>query len=334
MSAAMRTLSELFAAIEAQGPLAPRSVASARASGLTLAADLFAARAAPERARAKRVGLAVAALDLVGAAAQSPALLARRPEAVVAGAPLPGGADAVLDAAVCEGLGPCAVLEAPTPGAGARLSGHDVARGAALARAGETVSPALALAADLAGLARLDVRAPRIFVRPGPIGDFLRSSLAGWGCEPALEEDQVDLIVVFDAAAPPRLGLEPGAACALDVSGAGARLTLAPTPEAAAAALAILAPLVARWTGRTLAEETRPLAKKLVSTVGLAELVLLAQETETWRPLAAGDAPASALAAAQAFALLEPACEGLPAGAPLRAVRFASPFRPLASETA
>ncbi len=59
------------------------------------------------------------------------------------------------------------------------------------------------------------------------------------------------------------------------------------------------------------------LALKLVSQVGSSDVALLTVDGGTAVPLAVGDLPLSAIAAADAFAVLPPASEGLPAGARL-----------------
>jgi hypothetical protein len=320
-------LPEFLARLDALPAPAPRLVALDQAMGLVLAADVRAPRAAPGQARASRAGLAVASLDLVGAGAWTPAFLARRPKLVAAGDALPEGCDATLDPAACLGDGPCEIAEAPAPGQGARLAGADVAAGAILGRAGSCVGSELLLAARLTGIDALPVRAPRLAFGPGggAGGDWLAATLSGWGCASARSLNEADLGLLFDGGGAPALGLSPGAATRLE-PGVPPRLVLAPTPEACAGALAFLTPLIGRWTGRAPRATIRALTKKIASSVGLAELALLAAEGQFWRPLAVGDAPAAALLTARAFAVLPAESEGAPAGAPFAAYSIADPF--------
>jgi molybdopterin biosynthesis enzyme len=318
-------LAQVLAEIAAQRPLAARRVRLGEAAGLAFGETIRAGAPIPARARARRPGYAVAALDLVGAQAETPATLAPPPSRVAAGDALPAG-DAILDP---DWAAPGAVFMAthgPAPGAGVRFAGEDAEAGTILARAGDAATPARLLALASAGRDGAAMRVPRFTTPEGPAATFLAATLAGWGC--ARVEDGADLAIVFDAQAAPRLALEPGGACALAFAHGRARLSLAPTPEAAVGALALLHPLVARWTGRIAAGSTRALTRKLVSTIGLSEVALLAVDGEGWRPLAVGDAPLSALLAADAFAVLAPGSEGAPAGAALTGYRFSAPFAP------
>lgn len=317
-----------LAEIARQTPVAARLVASEASLGLVVAATIAAPAPLPPVARARRPGFAVRARDLLGAAPENPAVLSPRPAAVVAGATLPGGADAVLDPGWAYDDVRFEAIAELAPGAGARLAGQDAPAGAALARPGEVVTPARLMALASAGVAEVDVAAPAF--RLGgpwcPAALFLVATLRGLGCRPAASGEAPDLDLRFDAALTPRLALEPGAALALHFEGARARLALAPTPEAAAGALALLLPLVARWTHRVLIPETRLLTRKLVSAIGLADVALLAREAGGWRPLSVGDAPLAAILAADAIALIDPASEGLAAGAPLAATPLAAPL--------
>lgn len=324
----LMALAMALAAIARQAPLAPRAIGLEAAFGLVVATPIVAERPVPATARARRAGFAVVARDLIGASPETPVALARRPAAVTAGEALPEGADATLDPGWAYDDAPFEAIAAPAPGAGARLAGQDLAAAATLARPGEAMTPARLTALAAAGIMTVEIAAPA-FRLGGPASAaalFLAATLRGLGCRPAAAGEAPDLDLRFDAALAPRLALEPGAALTLTFEGPRARLTLAPTPEAAVGALALLLPLVARWTHRVLASETRPLTRKIVSTIGLSELALLARAPEGWRPLAVGDAPLAASLAADALAILDPGCEGLPAGASLAAIPLAAPL--------
>jgi molybdopterin biosynthesis enzyme len=317
----------VLAEIARQPPLAPRRTAVEAAPGLVAAAPLVAPAAVPERARARRAGFAVAALDLLGASPDTPVVPPARPPLVGAGESLPQGADALLDPGWAYDEATFEALASPPPGAGARLAGDDLAAGAVLAAPGDVLTAARLTGAAAAAIATVETVAPAFRLGGGGAAAlFLAATLRGLGCRPAAAGEAPDLDIRFDAALAPRLALEPGAATTLAFAAGRARMALAPTSEAAVGALAILLPLVARWTHRVVAVETRALARKLVSTIGLTEIALLARDGETWRPLCVGDAPLAALIAADALALIDPGCEGLPAGAALAATPLAAPL--------
>lgn len=103
--------------------------------------------------------------------------------------------------------------------------------------------------------------------------------------------------------------------------GAGAPFIFAPDRMDLALAtwLLLARPCLRRLTGAAaLARgETLPLARKIVSSPGMSDLVLLrrthAGGAGIWEPLAVGDLPLNALAKAEAWLLVEPDCEGYPA---------------------
>jgi molybdopterin biosynthesis enzyme len=64
---------------------------------------------------------------------------------------------------------------------------------------------------------------------------------------------------------------------------------------------------------------TLPLARKIASHVGIAELALLVEEQGTWLPIATGDWPLRAVASAEAWLLIPGGTEGFAAGTPVDA---------------
>ena len=62
-----------------------------------------------------------------------------------------------------------------------------------------------------------------------------------------------------------------------------------------------------------------PLARKVASTVGIAEIALLGRKDESWVPLAVGDLPYGAMLAADAWLLIPGCSEGFAAGTPVAA---------------
>ena len=62
-----------------------------------------------------------------------------------------------------------------------------------------------------------------------------------------------------------------------------------------------------------------PLARKIASSVGIAELALLTRERGTWLPVATGDWTLHAIADADAWLLIPGGSEGFAAGTPVDA---------------
>lgn len=100
-------------------------------------------------------------------------------------------------------------------------------------------------------------------------------------------------------------------------------------PEAVLAAwLLLLRPCLHFCLGATEphADAIFPVSRKIVSAPGRADLVLLRRkalgQTTMWEPLATGDLPWQALAQAEAWHLISPGSEGMPAGEQLRAEYF------------
>ena len=60
---------------------------------------------------------------------------------------------------------------------------------------------------------------------------------------------------------------------------------------------------------------TLPLARKIASSVGIAEIVLLEELEQSWIPLAVGDLSLDAIARADAFLVVPGGSEGFAAGA-------------------
>jgi molybdopterin molybdotransferase len=64
---------------------------------------------------------------------------------------------------------------------------------------------------------------------------------------------------------------------------------------------------------------TLPLERKIASSVGIAEIVLLEQIEEAWMPLAVGQLSLEAIARADAWLAVPGGSEGFAAGAPVGA---------------
>jgi molybdopterin biosynthesis enzyme len=185
----------------------------------------------------------------------------------------------------------------------------------------DTVAPLIARAIDTAGGA----------------ADIVRVALDGPSLERALQEsEQADAIVVIGGTGAGHhdssvrtlarlgkldmhgVGLVPGESAALGTLGARPVLLLPGRLDAALAAWLVLGRhLLRRLTGRGDPDAATPvrLARKIASTVGLAEVVLVRRREGGVEPVASGAFPLQALAQADGWVLVAPDREGFPPGA-------------------
>lgn len=115
--------------------------------------------------------------------------------------------------------------------------------------------------------------------------------------------------------------LQPGRTAAVGRIGDIPVIALPGAPDGALAAwwtlgLAVLDRLSWLWPRRRL---TLPLERKIASTVGVTELVLLEQIEDAWMPLAVGELSLEAIARADAWLAVPGAVEGFAAGTPVGA---------------
>ena len=346
----------LTAALAGVEPVAPVELPLAEALGC-IAAEMPALEALPARDMAIADGWALRAQDLVGASSYSPLPLAAAPVWVEAGAPMPDGCDCVLDADLVETTGPIVqVLAEAIPGQGVRRAGDD-SRGGAVIAAGSRVRPLHLLLARAAGLQSLKVRRPRLRVINVPggavvatlIAESARAEGADVTCAEAASRDAAsiaarldadcDLLVTIGGSGAGRsdatvaalseqgevlahgIALAPGRTAAVGGIGKTPVIALPGAPDQALAAFWTLAlPLLDRLSGRLPREEiTLPLARKIASSVGIAEIVLLQRAQGAWLPLAVGDLPLATIARADAWLTVPASSEGFAAGAPVGA---------------
>jgi molybdopterin biosynthesis enzyme len=301
------------------------------ARGLTLAEPACAVAPVPLRAVALRSGLAVASLDLVGASAQSPVMLARAPSPVAAGDALPEGCDAVVDPDTVTRMGPTLlVTEQATPGMNARLSGQDLRHDGLVMPAGSRVTSEAILACRLAGIDTAAARQPALSLQ---IADqshetWLRARLMALGCSLAEHNASAELIIRSARQDEPRLALQPGDSSWIEVLSDGVVLIEMPRPfdGLIAAYLALVVPVVAGLSARRICAIKRPLARKIASAIGMTELVLLRCREEKLDPLAIGSITLPALAQADAYYLVPADVEGHAIGEAIDAVRLGDPF--------
>jgi molybdopterin molybdotransferase len=117
------------------------------------------------------------------------------------------------------------------------------------------------------------------------------------------------------------VALQPGRTSAAGRIGKVPVIALPGAPDQALAAWWTLAlPVLDRLSGRRPRQAvTLPLARKIASTVGIAELALLATKDGTWMPLAVSDFPLETISRADAYLTVPDACEGFAAGTPVDA---------------
>jgi len=145
-------------------PVTPRTVELTAAAGRTLGIDA-AAPSRPSSSLALQDGWALNADDTLGAGGYSPALLARPPQRIEAGQPLPPDTDSVAPfGAVKLADGRAEALATVNPGDGVLSAGGDCDPLIPLRHAGERLRVTDLAAFAAAGIARVTVREPRIRV--------------------------------------------------------------------------------------------------------------------------------------------------------------------------
>ncbi|MBC9883327.1 molybdopterin-binding protein [Bradyrhizobium sp. INPA01-394B] len=339
-------------------PVAPVELSLIEATGC-ISAGMPLLPAHPPRDIAAVDGWALSANDLVGASSYSPVLLAERPVWVDAGDVMPAGCDCVLDIDAVEVVGPLAqVLAEGVPGQGVGRRGSHIADNSPVVAEGYPVRAAALLLARVAGADGLYVRRPRLRIVNVPgataamemIADLARAAgmdvsahEAGTrdatSIAEALDVTACDLLLMVGGSGVGRadaavtalaqrgaelahgLALQPGRTAAAGRLGKVPVVALPGAPSQALAVwLALVLPLVDRLSARQPRRTvTLPLARKIASSVGIAEIGLLTEEHETWMPLAVGAWPLHAIARAEAWLLVPASDEGFAAGEPVSA---------------
>jgi molybdopterin biosynthesis enzyme len=329
-------------------PVQPRRMAVERALGRILADDMVIAVATPLRHLSWRDGWGLRSDDTIDAGGYAPAILSATPVRLNVGDPLPDGMDAVAPLDVVDADRQMA-LAVVGPGEGVLASGADARAGEVLLRAGTQLRLCDLAAVAALGIAEANVRESRIcIVAMGDdaivhaIASFIAGTVAAAGgiAERAgtIEEGadgEADALITVGGTGCGRadasvrrlaavgaihihgIGLMPGETAALGHAGRQPALLVPGRLDAAVAVwLTLGRRIMARLGGASLDESTSPaaLTHKITSTLGLAELVLLRRGEDGMTPLATGHLPLAALAAADAYILVPPECEGYPAG--------------------
>ena len=324
-----------------------------------IAADMPPLHALPPHDIASADGFAFRARDLVGASSYSTLPLSADPVWVEAGDTVPKGCDCVLDTDAVDRSGPMAqVLAEAIPGQGVRRAGSDIAEGRFAVTAGRRILPRNLLIARAAGLRTLKVRRPRLRIVNIPGGtltadliaegaraagaEVLRAEAAGRDPDSiarALESGGCDLLLTVGGSGVGRsdatvmalaqrgevlahgVALQPGRTAAVGRIAKTPVVALPGAPDQAFAAWWTLAlPALDRLSGRRPRKTLNlPLARKIASHVGIAEIVLLERREGTWVTLAAGELSLETIARAEAFLAVPGGSEGFAAGAPVDA---------------
>jgi molybdopterin biosynthesis enzyme len=340
-------------------PVAPRQLDLDAAIGRILAADAV-APTRPDAAMALQDGWALAAEDTLGAGGYAPALLARMPQRVEAGQPMPAGADSVapFDAVKLSGRRAEALVTV-NPGDGVLPAGGDCEPDIPLRRAGERLRMTDLAALAGAGCVRVSVCEPRVAVvklrssgivnasarlLAGDIarcGGSARVEEAGGDLDRALAADNADAIVAIGGTGSGRndasvrtlaragrlavhgIALTPGETAALGYVKQTPVLLLPGRLDAALSVWLVVGRRVLDGLAAAKADgddpgETLTLARKVASTVGLAELVPVRRKADRGEPLAMKYLPLSALAQSDGWILVPADSEGYAAGAQVR----------------
>lgn len=348
----------LDALLQGVEPVAPVELPLAEALRC-VAADMPPLPACPPRDVAAVDGYAFCARDLVGASSYSPLPLMAPPVWVEAGEAMPEACDCVLDSDSVDVSGPMPqVLAEAIPGQGVRRAGGDIAAGRLVVEAGRRVRPRDLLMARAAGIERLSVRRPRLRIVNVPGGsvtaELIAESAQAAGAEVvsgtatgrdaesiarALDVSAIDLLLIVGGSGVGRtdaavtalaargkalahgIALQPGRTAAVGRIGKVPVVGLPGAPDHAFAAWWTLAlPVLDRLSGRRPRQTVNlPLARKISSSVGVAEMVLLERQRGLWAPLAVGELSLEAIARAEAGLVISGGSEGFAAGSPVDA---------------
>ena len=342
----------LAAVLRGVAPVAPVELPLADALRC-IAAEMPQLAAYPPHDIAASDGFAFCARDLVGASSYSPLPLAAALVWVEAGDAIPPGCDCVLDSDSVDQSGPLVqVLAEAIPGQGVRRAGSDIAAGSFVTEPGRRVVARDLMIARAAGIERLKVRRPCLrlvnisggTVTAGLIAESARTAGADVLLVTAAARDAASIAKAFDGACDLLLtvggsgvgrtdatmaalaergevlahgiALQPGRTSAVGRLGPTPVVALPGAPDQAFAAWWTLAlPVLDRLSGRRPRKTLNlPLARKIASSVGIAEIVLLQRKQGAWVTLAAGDLSLDAIARAEAWLAVPGGAEGFAAG--------------------
>lgn len=345
--ARLTPLADLLAAMAQIAPVAPRECALADATGRILVADVTVERAIPASAIALRDGFAVQADITADASAYAPIPLAQMPQRIDAGEAIPHGADAVtpLDTVTIAGSMARAIAPA-TSGDGILPEGADADTGKLIAKAGHLLRASDIAALRACGVVSVKIREPRICIVRAGTNDKADAAVAliadlaeRAGCrvirdelfERAMGKGDGDAIVAIGGTGSGRgdkavetlarsgklvahgIGVMPGDTSAFGFSGQHPVLLVPGRADAALAAwLTIGRHLLSHLRGAHHDEPSFPmtLCRKVTSTIGIADVVLVRHNGDKVEPLASGHWSMQAIAQADGYIVVPPQSEG------------------------
>lgn len=334
-------------------PVTGRDVALADAAGRVLAADVVIGEPYPAKAIALRDGFAVRAEDTEDASSYAPAPL-RNARAVEVGDAVPESADAVVPLdGVMNDSGGVAVIVPVAAGDGVLAAGADISAGVPALRESRKLLQANLAVLRLLGIKTLSVRVPRVRIYAVKSLDAIAEAITGLaeaiivaaGGERIMNSDSSDLrqalsaeanfiIVVGGSGVGERdasiatlqdvghlhfhgIGIAPGETSAFGLIGNTAVLVVPGRIDAAFAVLVTLGDAImarlAGHRGEALAA-TAVLSRKVVSTIGLVEIVPVQLQDGKALPLASGYLPMQVILKADGYIVVPADSEGYPAG--------------------
>lgn len=332
-----------------------RDARVAEASGYTLASDVTIPDEIPSGAISLRDGYALQSDWTSDASSYAPAPLPQMPVRIDAGDKLPAGTDCVaaIEHVAIKG-GRAEALAVVAPGDGILLAGGDAAVGRPFLRSGQRLRASDVAVLRAANIPSVSVRAPRIVVAASA-GDAIIAAAAAMigshihvsggtainasSLEAALATDADAIIsiggtgagkddasvttlsragsVVFHG-----IGLMPGETAAIGKADGKPVLLMPGRIDAALACWLLLGQrMFTRLAGCDVTGLATPLklTRKITSTIGIADVVLLKRNGGEAEPLASGYWPMQALAQADSYCVVPPESEGFPAGAAVSA---------------
>jgi molybdopterin molybdotransferase len=348
-------LGDIFRMLDALAkPVAAREVDVDAAVGRTLAADVAARSPLPPKPVALRDGWAVQAELVADAGPYGPVPLSPAPSWVEAGGAMPPGTDAVLPPdAVTVNASNTEAVATVSPGEGVHVAEIDATAGLILRGAGERVRATDVAVLRAAGVAHVQVREPRVRVAlanavkqaSDTVSPLVRRVVETEGAKAIFDRampleraltDEADFVIGIGGTGMGRsdasvhalarlgcvalhgMGIAPGETAALgDVQGRPALLLPGRLDAALAVLLVVGHRMLARLSGAGEVEPKVPLTlkRKVVSQIGLAEVVPVRSVEGGIEPLASRTLPWRALTRADGWILVPPESEGFAAGA-------------------
>jgi molybdopterin biosynthesis enzyme len=346
-------LADVLAAIARIDPVVPGEVATAVAAGCVLAADVIAPRSRPSAALALRDGWAVSSDLTRDAGPYAPLTLQPPPQRIDTFTALPPGTDAVAPLDAVSALGGMTQIMTPAaPGESVLPSGGDVEANAVLCRAGTRLRTSDVAVLIAAGVDAVAIRQPRIGIVTTKHNDKLLEAAASFvadacraagakadvrsALDDAFHRGDADALIAIGGTGEGRhdcsvmalsragtvichgIGLTPGDTAAFGMAKDRPVLIMPGRIDAVLACWLVLGrALLDRLSGADDVEIVGKvtLARKVTSTVGIAEVVPLRRVGERVEPLASGYLPLQSLARADGWMLVPAESEGYPAGA-------------------